>query len=57
MTSPSRCSHLRLVSLVIIIPGSVHKQQDEERDEEEDAIHDAEGEARFLHCAVFLNAG
>lgn len=57
MTSPSR-SHLRLVPLVInIIPGSVHKDQDQERDEEEDAIHDAEGEARFLHCTGFLYGG
>ena len=57
MTSPSR-SHLRLVPpVIIIIPGSVHKDQDQERDEEEDAIHDAEGEARFLHCAILRNAG
>ena len=56
MTSPSR-SHLRLVPRVIFIPGSVHKQQDQERKKEEDAIHYAEGEARFLHRAVLLDAG
>ena len=52
--------HLRLVPhiiLIIIIPGPVHEEQDEERDEEEYAVHDAECEARFLHRALLFDAG
>lgn len=56
--TPPPPSYLRLVLLIIIIiPGSVHEEQDQERDKEEYAIHDAECEARFLHCALFFDAG
>lgn len=55
--TPPPPSYLRLVLHIIIILGPVHQEQDQECDEEEYAIHDAEREARFLHCAVFLNAG
>ena len=56
VTSPPP-SHLRLVSPVIFILGPVHEEQDKERDEEENAIHNAEREARFLHRAFLLDGG
>ena len=55
--TPPPPSHLGLVLHIIIILGPVHEEQDHECDEEEDAVHDAEREARFLHCAVPLDTG
>lgn len=55
--APPPPGYLRLVLHIIIIPGPVHEEQDQECDKEEYAVHDAEREARFLHCAVFLDIG
>lgn len=35
----------------------MHEEQDKKGDEEEDAVHDAEREARLLHRALLLHAG
>lgn len=55
--APSLPSNLCLVSPVIIILGPVHEEQDEESDGEENAVHDAKRETRFLHGAFLLDAG
>lgn len=55
--TPPPPSYLRSVLHIVIIPGPVHEEQNRERDEEEDAVHDAEREACFLHRAVFLDTG
>ena len=55
--TPFPPSHIRLVPSVVVILRSVHEEQDEECDEEEDAIHYAKREARLLHCAVLCDAG
>ena len=55
--TPSPPCYLRLVPPVIFILGPVHEEQDQESDEEEYAVHDAEGEARFLHRAFVFDTG
>ena len=55
--TPSPPRHLGLVPPVIFILGPVHEEQDHKGDEEEDAVHDAEREARFLHRAFTFDIG
>ena len=55
--TPSPPRHLSLVPPVIFILGPVHEEQDHKGDEEEDAVHDAEREARFLHRAFTFDIG
>ena len=57
VTPPPPGSHLSLIAHIIIILGPMHETQDEERDAEEDAIHDAKRETRLLHRAILFDAG